>query len=515
MNEIIKSGQRVRAGPGMYPSKTSGKPFKDFPQLLLLGQKHAAWYRRLQRKADYLVEHESTKEKESNGKTSSPVMQEMLRSLDAASECSLLVGILFMVFTAIPFVFFIHEIGHILMARQLGYKVTKLGLTLYKLDEYKGALNEETAFFLSKLAGPLANILVGTVILVVTELLVVSQYPVLILAFIVFYSLPNLLLGILHFLPLKDSRCLTDGQVICNYIFCRKSKKRKARLMDELKKEGKKKASGSGSSSSPVTTPTGRGGMTTIVHCFLPYRDFIRIIKESIPVEELKWEVVEVSLNFVNSTANQLMEYLVNLWKMFNRWLNGLRVRSIQVEVFGAVVEGQESDKTAGIADRSGRPVGALVVSSSSPIKDLNDPVWQAYELRLKDAGDVILRSDGDKGFKHQILRSAQDDESGDVKTQVIPLSRHQSPVTVPPVARAGEVSQDRPLIITNEKHITRDLEGLTADPNKAPPGKVISISAASKKPPVNPANEKKSSRVPEILVLLPKIADDYFILAT
>ncbi|MCK5178411.1 MAG: hypothetical protein KAR32_02695, partial [Candidatus Omnitrophica bacterium] len=64
-------------------------------------------------------------------------------------------------------------------------------------------------------------------------------------------------------------------------------------------------------------------------------------------------------------------------------------------------------------------------------------------------------------------------------------------------------------------KHMTRDLEGLTADPNKAPPGEVISIFSAPKKPPVDPVNAKKSSLGPEILVLLPEIADDYFMLAT
>ncbi|MCK5081674.1 MAG: hypothetical protein KAR31_02090, partial [Candidatus Omnitrophica bacterium] len=263
--------------------------------------------------------------------------------------------------------------------------------------------------------------------------------------------------------------------------------------------------------------------MTTIVHCFLPYRDFIRIIKESIPVEELKWEVVEVSLNFVPSSMNKLMEYLFHLWKMFKLWCEGLKVQSAQGEVFDAVVGGQECvvdralirgqnpDKALSLS-----AVGAVVVSSSSPVKDLNDPVWQAYELRLKDAGDVILRSDGDKGFKHQILRSAQDDGSKEVKAPtVIPLSRHQPSVTVPAVPRVKEISQNRLEAIEDTEHMARKLEGLTADPNKAPPGEVISIFSAPKKPPVDPVNAKKSSLGPEILVLLPEIADDYFMLAT
>ncbi|MCK5015221.1 MAG: hypothetical protein KAS66_15530, partial [Candidatus Omnitrophica bacterium] len=239
---------------------------------------------------------------------------------------------------------------------------------------------------------------------------------------------------------------------------------------------------------------------------------------------------------------------------MFDCWLKGLRVRSIQVEVFGAVVEGQESDKTAGIAYRSVRPVGATVFSSSSPanLQDVNAPVLEYLagnpekrscvraslleasaalieEIRgnidrfkllnaMLDedgAGKIVILSPGSEESQEEILRSAQDDGSEGVKNQAILLSRHQPPVTVPHVPRTKEISQNRLEAIEDTEHMARKLEGLTADPNKAPPGTVINVPSASNNPPVDPVNAKKSSRVPEILFLLPKIADDYFMLAT
>ncbi|MCK5013122.1 MAG: hypothetical protein KAS66_04835, partial [Candidatus Omnitrophica bacterium] len=318
---------------------------------------------------------------------------------------------------------------------------------------------------------------------------------------------------------------------------------------------------GENSVSSPVTTFMGEWWrMTKIAHCFLPYKDFIRIIKEIVPVVELSVKVVKVFLHFVGSTANKLMKCLSELWEMFNRWLKGLKVKSIQIEVFGSVVGGQVPYETAGIADCPGRSVGATVFSSSSPVnlRDFNDPEVleylagktnkQSYVMDILSSkapddalikeirGNIdrfkrlnaMLNGDGTKEkvvilspngvyfssifnldenitysfpqnnskeneyeeSQEEILRSAQDDGSKEVKAPtVIPLSRHQPSVTVPAVPRVKEISQNRLEAIEDTEHMARKLEGLTADPNKAPPGEVISISAASKKPTVDPVN--------------------------
>ncbi|MCK4840062.1 MAG: hypothetical protein KAS94_14755, partial [Desulfobulbaceae bacterium] len=217
MKEIIEAGQRVRAGPGTYPSKTSGKPFKDFSPPLLLDREHAARYRRLQRRADYLVEQEFEKKREPCDKAGSPI-------------------------------------------------------TTF-VDEWR---------------------------------------------------------------------------------------------------------------------------MTVVDIRIWLYKGIVQIIKEIVPVEKLRAEVIKVFLNFVNPDSNKLMKYLFELWEMFKHWQEGAKVKSVRVEVFEVVVEESESREAVGITRRSNQSVGAVVVSSISPVKDLNDPVWQAYYAsKLKD--EAYVKANWDK----------------------------------------------------------------------------------------------------------------------
>ncbi|MCK5178907.1 MAG: hypothetical protein KAR32_05195, partial [Candidatus Omnitrophica bacterium] len=83
------------------------------------------------------------------------------------------------------------------------------------------------------------------------------------------------------------------------------------------------------SSSSPITTSVDKGRIAKIYLRFLPYRDFIRIIKEIVSAEELKVRVIKISLNFVNPVSNKLMKSLAKFLEMFKHWLKGAKVKSV------------------------------------------------------------------------------------------------------------------------------------------------------------------------------------------
>ena len=184
-----------------------------------------------------------------------------------------------------------------------------------------------------------------------------------------------------------------------------------------------------GTSSSPVRIDEWR--MTAIEIFISPYKGIVEIIKEIVPVEDLRVEVgVKVSLNFVDSVMNKLMKYLSVLWKMFKHWLKGAKVKSVHGEVFGIVVEESGSGEAVGITHRSNRTVGAVVVASSSPVnlKDSKDPVVleylagkatkQAYvrDILLKASIELIkeIRGNADRFARLNTMLNAMEEDEDD-----------------------------------------------------------------------------------------------------
>ncbi|MCK4882463.1 MAG: hypothetical protein KAS92_05520, partial [Candidatus Omnitrophica bacterium] len=137
----------------------------------------------------------------------------------------------------------------------------------------------------------------------------------------------------------------------------------------------------------PVNSPV------AIVKEGLLLREFVRIILTLPEIKDKAEEIRRVTLtNF--RVSNGFICWLLRLRNMVDGWIEQCGTAVSKVPDVKVVEE--NSGGTTDLSKKSSSPVGAVVVSSSSPVKDLNDPVWQAYYAsKLKD--EVYVRTNRDK----------------------------------------------------------------------------------------------------------------------
>ncbi|MCK5138948.1 MAG: hypothetical protein KAQ85_03820, partial [Thermodesulfovibrionia bacterium] len=125
----------------------------------------------------------------------------------------------------------------------------------------------------------------------------------------------------------------------------------------------------------------------------LPLGEFVEIIPKLPKVKDKSQESRRVTLtNF--RVNNGFIRWLLRLRNMVDGWIEQCGTAVSKVPDVKVVKE--NSGETTDLSKKSSSPVGAVVVSSSSPVKDLNDPVWQAYYAsKLKD--EVYVRTNRDK----------------------------------------------------------------------------------------------------------------------